>query len=120
MARYVDGFVIPVPKDRIEAYRKLAETAAAVWKEHGALDYWECVGDELEVQDQVSFPELANARPDETVVFAWIVYESKESRNEILGKIRADPRLKDVMDASGPVFDAKRMAYGGFRQLVHT
>ena len=119
MARYVDGFVIPLRKDRIEDYRKLAETASAVWKEHGALDYWECVGDELEVQDQVSFPELANAKPDETVVFAWIVYESKESRNEIIAKVMADPRLKDTMDLCASVFDVKRMAYGGFRQLVH-
>ena len=119
MARYVDGFVIPVPKDRIEDYRKLAEIAAVVWKEHGALDYWECVGDDLETKDQVSFPELARAKPDETVIFAWIVYESKASRDEIVAKIMADPRLKDVMCASAPVFDPKRMAYGGFEQLVH-
>src|SRR5690606_11863420 len=108
-----DGFVIPMSKDRIEDYRKLSEVAAAVWKDHGALDYCECVGDELEVQEQVSFLQLAGAKPGETVVFAWIVYESKQSRDEILPKIMADPRLN--MGDCSSVFDAKRMPYGGFR-----
>jgi len=119
MGRYIDGFVIPVPKDRIEDYRRVAEQAARVWKEHGALDYWECVGDDLGVTDMVSFPQLAQAGPDETVVFAWVVFESREQRDRANEKIMADPRLKDMMDPDKPIFDYKRMAYGGFRELVH-
>ena len=119
MGRYVDGFVIPVPKDRLEDYRRMAEQAAQVWKEHGALDYWECVGDDLAVADMVSFPQLAQAGPDETVVFAWVVFESREHRDRANEKIMADPRLKGMMDADRPVFDHRRMAYGGFRELVH-
>ena len=119
MGRYIDGFVIPVPKDRIEDYRRVAAKAALVWKEHGALDYWECVGDDLGVTDMVSFPQLAQAGPDETVVFAWVVFESREQRDRANEKIMADPRLKEMMDADKPTFDYKRMAYGGFRELVH-
>ena len=119
MGRYIDGFVIPVPKDRIEEYRRVAEKAAVVWKEYGALDYWECVGDDLGVTDMVSFAQLAQAGPDETVVFAWVVFESREQRDRANEKIMADPRLKEMMDADNPIFDYKRMAYGGFRELVH-
>ena len=119
MSRYIDGFVIPVPKDRIEEYRRMAEKAAIVWKEYGALDYWECVGDDLDVKDMVSFPQLAQAGPDETVVFAWVVFESREHRDLANEKIMADPRLKEMMDRDKPIFDYKRMAYGGFKELVH-
>lgn len=119
MDRYIDGFVIPVPKDRIEDYRRMAEKAALVWREHGALDYWECVGDDLGVKDMVSFSQLAQAGPDETVVFAWVVFESREHRDRANEKIMADPRLKEMMDADKPIFDYARMAYGGFRELVH-
>lgn len=119
MGRYIDGFVIPVPKDRIEDYRRVAEQASKVWKEHGALDYWECVGDDLAVKDMVSFPQLAQAGPDETVVFAWVVFESREHRDRANERIMADPRLKEMMAADKPTFDYKRMAYGGFRELVH-
>lgn len=119
MGRYIDGFVIPVPKDRIEDYRRMAEKAALVWKEYGALDYWECVGDDLGVKDMVSFSHLAQAGPDETVVFAWVVFESREHRDQANEKIMADPRLKEMMEADKPIFDYKRMAYGGFRELVH-
>ena len=119
MGRYIDGFVIPVPKDRIDDYRRVAEKAALVWKEYGALDYWECVGDDLAVQDMVSFSQLAQAGPDETVVFAWVVFESREQRDQANEKIMADPRLKEMMASDKPVFDYKRMAYGGFKELVH-
>jgi uncharacterized protein YbaA (DUF1428 family) len=119
MGRYIDGFVIPVPKDRIEDYRRMAEKAALVWKEYGALDYWECVGDDLGVQGMVSFSQLAQAGPEETVVFAWVVFESREHRDRANEKIMADPRLKEMMDANKPIFDYQRMAYGGFRELVH-
>jgi uncharacterized protein YbaA (DUF1428 family) len=112
MGRYIDGFVIPVPKDRIEDYRRVAEKAALVWKEYGALDYWECVGDDLDGPGMVSFPQPAGAGPDETVIFAWVVFESREHRDRANEKIMADPRLAEMMDANKPIFDYKRMAYG--------
>lgn len=119
MGRYVDGFVIPLAKDRVEDYRRVAEQAAVVWKEYGALDYWECVGDDLETQDMVSFLRLAGAGPDETVIFAWVVFASREDRDRANAGIMSDPRLKEMMDPDAPLFDWKRMAYGGFKELVH-
>lgn len=119
MTRYVDGFVIPVPIARVEDYRIMAEKAALVWKEHGALDYWECVGDDMQAEGMRSFTQLADAKADETVIFAWIVYASREARDAINAKVFADPRLKEMMDMSNPIFDCKRMACGGFKQLVH-
>ena len=119
MSRYVDGFVIPIPKNRIDDYRKVAESAGKIWKEHGALDYWECLGDDLEVKDMVSFPQLANIGADETVVFSWVVYESREQRDLINAKIMAYPRIKEMCDPDNPPFDCKRMAYGGYKVLVH-
>jgi len=119
MARYIDGFVIPLPKDRIEDYRRVAEKAALVWKEYGALDYWECVGDDLDAAGMVSFPQLAQAGPEETVIFAWVVFESRQQRDQANEKIMADPRLQEMMDPDNPIFDYKRMAYGGFKELVH-
>lgn len=117
MPHYVDGFVLPVPKDQIDVYRKIAERAAAVWIEHGALEYREAVGEDFDAKDMVSFPALAGAKEDETVVFAWIVYNSREERDAINAKVMADPRLQDMMDGGCP-FDYKRMAYGGFRTIV--
>jgi uncharacterized protein YbaA (DUF1428 family) len=119
MGRYIDGFVIPVPKDRVEDYRRVAEKASAVWKDHGALDYWECVGDDLDVKDMVSFRQLTQAGPDETVVFAWVVFESREHRDRANERIMADPRLQEMVEKDKPIFDYKRMAYGGFKELVH-
>jgi uncharacterized protein YbaA (DUF1428 family) len=119
MARYIDGFVIPVAKDRIDDYRRTAEKAARVWKEHGALDYWECVGDDLVSEGMVSFSQLAQAGPDETVIFAWVVFESREHRDQANQKIMADPRIQEIMGSDRPLFDYKRMAYGGFKELVH-
>jgi len=119
MSQYIDGFVIPVPKANIDAYQATASQAAAIWKEHGALDYRECVGDDLEVEDQVPFPKLANAKPDETVVFAYVVFASKEARDAANKKIMADPRVEELCHDVGRIFDTKRMAYGGFRTLVH-
>ena len=118
MSEYIDGFVIPVPKDKVEEYRRLAEKAARIWKEHGALDYWECIGDDLEAKDMVSFTKLADAKPDETVVFAWAVFESRAHRDEANAKIMADPRLKEMMESTNQPFDCKRMAYGGFKVIV--
>lgn len=121
MARYIDGFVIPVPTANLDDYRRLAEQASAVWKEHGALDYWECVGDDLdsEAAGMVSFATIAQAKPDETVIFAWVVFASREARDAVNAKIMADPRMREMMDPDKPIFDWKRMAYGGFRELVH-
>lgn len=121
MARYIDGFVIPVPTANLDDYRRLAEQASAVWKEHGALDYWECVGDDLdsEAAGMVSFATIAQAKPDESVIFAWVVFASREARDAVNAKIMADPRMREMMDPDKPIFDWKRMAYGGFRELVH-
>ncbi|MES2500089.1 MAG: DUF1428 domain-containing protein [Pseudomonadota bacterium] len=119
MTRYIDGFVIPVPTARIDDYRLMAEKAAKIFKEHGALDYWECVGDDMHPEGTMSFNQLADAKPDETVVFSWVVYESKEARDAANAKIFVDPRMKEMMDMSNTIFDCKRMAYGGFKQLVH-
>jgi uncharacterized protein YbaA (DUF1428 family) len=118
MSTYVDGFVLPVPKDNIEKYREIATMASAIWKEHGALEYRECVGDDLETRDMVSFTRLANTSPEETVVFAYIVYKSREHRDEVNAKVMADPRLKEICGPEGMPFDCTRMAYGGFRTIV--
>jgi uncharacterized protein YbaA (DUF1428 family) len=115
---YVDGFVIPVPKDKLDAYKAVAEKASRIWKDHGALDYYECVADDLEVQDMRSFTEAAAANPDETVVFAFIVYPSREARDATNAAVMADPRIKDMCGHSEDIFDCKRMSYGGFRTIV--
>ncbi len=119
MSRYIDGFVIPLSVTRVDDYRIMAEKAAIVFKEHGALDYWECVGDDMKVEGVLSFTEIADTKSDETVIFAWVVYASKEARDAANAKIFADPRMKDMMEMSNPIFDCKRMACGGFKQLVH-
>jgi uncharacterized protein YbaA (DUF1428 family) len=116
--KYVDGFVIPLQKDKIELYRTMAEKACRIWREHGALEFQECVGDDLEVKDQVSFSDLADAKPDETVIFSWIVFESREARDQVNAKVMADPRIKEMCDASISPFDFQRMAYGGFKVIV--
>ncbi|MDQ4122661.1 MAG: DUF1428 domain-containing protein [Acidobacteriota bacterium] len=119
MERYVDGFVLPIPAENIEKYREIAQKAGEVWKEHGALEYWECVGDDLEIQDMLSFKTIAGAAEGETVVFAWIVYESRESRDKVNAAVMEDQRLKEMMGApDAKIFDYKRMAYGGFKTLV--
>lgn len=113
---YVDGFVIPVPKKQIAAYKKISAKAGKIWKEYGALDYKECVGDDLKVKWGTPFLKLAKAKPNETVVFSWITYKSKAQRDKINAKVMADPRLK--MDGSAMPFDMKRMSYGGFKVFV--
>jgi uncharacterized protein YbaA (DUF1428 family) len=119
MSLYVDGFVVPLPKDKIEAYKKLALVAAEVWMDHGALDYRECIGDDLETEQCTSFRTIAGCSPDETVVFAWITYPSREERDTINAAVMKDPRLSCSMeDPSAMPFDCKRMAYGGFTTLV--
>ncbi|KAB2889597.1 MAG: DUF1428 domain-containing protein [Desulfobulbaceae bacterium] len=119
MGKYIDGFVIPLPRGKVDEYRRIAEKAGEIWKEHGALDYWECLGDDLEAKDMVSFRKAADAGEDETVVFSWIVFASREDRDRVNAAIMADPRIKEMMGEDSEPFDCKRMAYGGFRELVH-
>jgi uncharacterized protein YbaA (DUF1428 family) len=114
---YVDGFVLPLPKSNIEAYRKVATEAGAVWKDHGALDYHECIADDVKPGKLTSFPQSVNLEEGETVVFAWIVYKSREHRDEVNAKVMADPRIT-CMDPAKMPFDGKRMIYGGFETLV--
>jgi uncharacterized protein YbaA (DUF1428 family) len=118
MAHYVDGYVLPVPKKNVKAYRRMAQKAGKIWREYGALDYKECVGDDLNVKGLVPFPRPIKAKPDETVVFAWIVFKSRAHRDRVNAKVMKDPRLADSMDQKSMPFDAKRMVYGGFKVLV--
>ena len=113
---YVDGFVVAVPKQNLEAYKALARKAGEVWKEYGALAYVECIGDDVPYGKLTSFPRAVQAKEDETVVFSWIVYESRGQRDSVAAKVMADPRLKSEM-ASMP-FDGKRMIYGGFEMFL--
>jgi uncharacterized protein YbaA (DUF1428 family) len=118
MAHYIDGFVHPVPRDRLNEYRRVAEATAEIWKEHGALDYCEYVGDDLKLEGTRSFTDLVSATEDEAIVFGWVVFDSRESRDLANEKVLADPRMADLIDSSNSGFDAKRMAYGGFQSLV--
>jgi uncharacterized protein YbaA (DUF1428 family) len=118
MPHYIDGFLLPIAKDQIENYRAISSQAAAVWREHGALDYRECVGEALEpMEGLASFPVVAGAKEGETVIFAYIVYESRAHRDEVNAKVMADPRMKCGEPDSMP-FDCRRMAYGGFQTIV--
>lgn len=113
---YVDGFVLAVPKANLDAYKKMAANAGAVWMEHGALAYVECFGDDVPYGELTSFPRAVQAKDDETVIFAWIVYESRQSRDAVMAKVMADERLK--MDWSTMPFDGKRMIFGGFQPFI--
>ncbi len=124
MAHYIDGFVLPIPGDRLNEYRRVVETVAEIWKEHGALDYLEYVGDDLSLEGTRSFTDLLGAKANEAIVFGWVVFESRKARDLANEKVAADPRMAELiaplMDPSKPVFDAKRMAFGGFRPLVRS
>ncbi|TIX88589.1 DUF1428 family protein [Rhizobium sp. P44RR-XXIV] len=115
---YVDGFILAVPKDKIEAYKAQARRAGEVWREHGALSYVEAIGDDVPYGELTSFPRAVLATEDEVVVFSWITYESRRSRDEVLKKVMADPRLKD--DMQNMPFDGKRLIYGGFDIFLET
>jgi uncharacterized protein YbaA (DUF1428 family) len=115
---YVDGFLLAVQTDRIEEYKKMAKTAGEVWMDHGALSYVECIADDVPYGELTSFPRAVQQKDGETVIFAWITYESREKRDAINEKVMADPRLKDQMDMSKAPFDGKRMIYGGFQTLL--
>jgi len=119
MERYVDGFLIPIAKDKVGKYREIAQKSGEVWKEHGALEYYECIGDDLDIEDMVSFKKAANASEEETVIFSWIVFESREQRDRVNAAVMNDPRLKEMMESGFEPFDYRRMAYGGFKTLVN-
>ena len=115
--KYVDGFVAPVPKSKIEAYQAFSETAGRIWKEHGALEYVECIADDVKPGKVTSFPQAVKLEDDEVVVFSWIIYESREHRDRVNAAVMSDPRLKD-MDPQSMPFDGMRMFFGGFRVLL--
>ena len=115
---YVDGFIVPVPKKSLQAYRRMAQKAGKVWRDHGALEYRESVADDVKVGKWTSFPRSVKRKPGETVVFSWIVYKSRGHRDRVLKKVMKDPRLAKMMDPKAMPFDAKRMIYGGFEVLV--
>jgi len=118
MAHYVDGFVLPVPKKKIAAYRRLAQKASKIWKELGALDYKECLGDDLNIKFCTPFPKGIRSKPDETVVFSYIVYKSRKHRDQVNAKVMKDPRIAAMCDPKDMPFDCKRMLYGGFKTIV--
>ena len=118
MAHYVDGFVVPVPRSNLDAYRKIADTAGKVWMEHGALQYWEAVGDDVKPGKLTSFPQAVQLKDDEVVVFSWIVYKSRADRDAINAKVMEDPRMKSMMDPKSMPFDGKRMFWGGFESII--
>ena len=115
---YVDGFVLPVPKKNVEAYRRMARKAGKIWREHGALEYRECVGDDLKVKWGMTFPKLAKLKRGETVMFSWIVFKSRAHRDLVNARVMKDPRIAKMMEGQAMPFDVKRMAYGGFKVIV--
>ena len=115
---YVDGFVLPILKNNLKAYFQMAKKAGKIWREHGALEYRECVGDDLNVKMGLPFPRLAKLTAGETVVFSWIVYKSRAHRNKVNAKVIKDPRMNGMCDAKSMPFDIKRMSFGGFSVLV--
>jgi uncharacterized protein YbaA (DUF1428 family) len=115
--RYIDGYVLPVPTKNLQAYRRIAQKAGKIWREHGALEYRECAGDDLDVKFGVPFPRSVKLKPGETVVFSWIVFKSRTHRDHVNAKVMKDLRLAK-MDPSSMPFDHKRMVYGGFKVLV--
>jgi uncharacterized protein YbaA (DUF1428 family) len=115
---YVDGFVVPVPRKNLAAYRKMAKLGGKLWKEHGALEYHECVADDVKPGKTTSIPQAVKLKPGEVVVFSWIFYKSKADRNRANKKVMADPRLAEFMDPKKMPFDGKRMFWGGFKPIV--
>jgi uncharacterized protein YbaA (DUF1428 family) len=118
MPEYVDGFVIPLKKSKLADYLRIAREVGKIWKECGALDYRECIGDDLKPGWGVPFPKVAGAKPDETIIFSWITFKSRKDRDRVNAKVMADPRVKKMMDPNDQTFDCKRMAYGGFKTIM--
>jgi uncharacterized protein YbaA (DUF1428 family) len=115
---YVDGFIVPVPKKSLQAYRSLALKAGKVWRDHGALEFREWVADDVKVGKRTSFPRSVKLKPNETVIFSWIVYKSRAHRDRVNAKVMKDPRLAKMMNPQAMPFDGKRMIFGGFKSLV--
>lgn len=115
---YVDGFLLPVPKKNLRAYVDMAKKAGKIWREHGALDYKECIGDDLKVKGVVPFPRSIKLKTGETVVFSYIAYKSRAHRNQVNAKVMKDPRIQKMMEGKTMPFDVKRMVYGGFKVAV--
>jgi uncharacterized protein YbaA (DUF1428 family) len=118
MSHYVDGFVLPVPKAKVGEYREMAAQAGRVWRDHGALQFWECVGEDVKPGKVTSFPQAVQLKDDETVIFSFIVFESRAQRDAVNEKVMADPRLKAMMDPQKLPFDGMRMFWGGFETIV--
>jgi uncharacterized protein YbaA (DUF1428 family) len=116
--QYVDGFVIPLPKKNIAAYRAIAKKAGKVWRDHGALEVKECIAEDVKVGKHTSFPQSVKLKPGETVIFSWIVFKSRAHRDRVNAKVMKDPRLAKMMDPKKMPFDGKRLIYGGFETLV--
>ena len=116
--QYVDGFVVPVPRKNLPVYRKMAQKAGKIWREHGALEYRECIAEDVKVGQLTSFPRSVKLKPGETVAFSWIVYKSRTHRDRVNAKVMADQRLKGMMDPKAIPFDGKRMIYGGFTTMI--
>lgn len=117
---YVDGFVLCVPEEKMPEYREMARKAGEVWREHGAIQFVECTGDDLDIKDVLPFPKLTSVKPGETVVFSWIMYKSREHRDKVNKKVIEDPRMKDMCKPEKMPFDCSRMAYGGFNVIVES
>ena len=118
MAGYVDGYVLPILKKNLKAYRRMAKLAGKIWREHGALDYKECSGDDLDIKMERSFSRQMKTKPGETVVFAYVLFKSRSHRDRVNAKVMKDPRLAGMGDMKSLPFDPKRMVYGGFKVLV--
>jgi uncharacterized protein YbaA (DUF1428 family) len=118
MPKYVDGYVLPMPKKNLAAYRRMAQLAGKVWRDHGALEYYECVGEDLKVKWGRTFPRQLKTKPKETVIFSFIVFKSRAHRDRVNAKVMKDPRLAGMSSEAMP-FDMKRMVYGGFTTIVN-
>jgi uncharacterized protein YbaA (DUF1428 family) len=115
---YVDGFLVPVPKKNLQAYRRMARKAGKIWREHGALEFREYVADDVKPGKWTSFPQSVKLKPDETVIFSYIVYKSRAQRDRVNAKVMSDPRLAKMMQKGAMPFDGKRMIFGGFKTFV--
>jgi uncharacterized protein YbaA (DUF1428 family) len=115
---YVDGFIVPVPKKKLAAYRSMAKKIGKVWREHGALEYHECIADDVKVGKRTSFPRSVKLKPGEVVIFSYVVYRSRAQRDRVMGKAIKDKRLAAMMDPKTFPFDGKRMIFGGFKSFI--
>ena len=118
MAKYIDGFVLPIPRVHLNEYKHLVDSITEIWKEHGAIDYKEFIGDDMSLAGTLSFTDLLDAEEDEAIIFGWVVFDSREARDLANEKVAADPRMAKLVESSNSGFNAKRMAYGGFELLT--